>query len=124
MAERKQLAGASLRDYASSRPVTLVTIGTIRIFEVQEMEIDRLDALMGDENKAIGFGTFAAGVFVTAALGWIGLPQPTAVQTGLYSTAIYISLAMAAWNAISYRRAARERPKLLKQIKERVLPPL
>lgn len=106
-------------------PVALARIDRIQTFEVQEMELDRLDVLVADENKALGFTTFSAGVLITALTSYLTAAAALSARaTAIFIAVMLVSLVFTMWFGLTWRAASKERPRLLDKIRARCAPAL
>jgi hypothetical protein len=99
--------------------VKLARITEIATYEVQEMELERLDSLVAAENQALAFTTFTGGICVATFLGWLAASSLSPTAKAIYAAAIGCSFVASCWFGTTWHRARRERPKLLMVIKAR-----
>lgn len=99
--------------------IDLSRIGKIATYEVQEMELERLDSLVASENQAVAFTTFMGGILIATFLGWLAAEKLSAVATAIYVAVMGFSFVLTLWFGATWLRAKRERPKLLASVRER-----
>ena len=90
----------------------LTRITKIQTYEVQEMELEKLDSLVTTENTNVAFTTFTAGVSVATFVSWLAAeklsPSALAIHWAIIPTGI-----LAVFFCIAWIRARRERPRRL-----------
>jgi hypothetical protein len=103
-------------------PVVLHSrIKEIRTLEVQEMELDQLDALYASENQSLAFTTFSAGVFAPTLITWLTTSGLSDRATAVYFATVLVSAVFTLWFGVTWLRARKERPKFLTTVRERCI---
>jgi hypothetical protein len=101
--------------------VDLQRIRTIKTFEVMDEDLDKIDTLVAGENLRLGMFTLCVGIFVPTLIAWQTSPSLTTNATVIYAVAVIVSAVFSLFFGAAWRIAARERPRLLERIKERVI---
>lgn len=99
--------------------VSLSRIGKIATHEVQEMELERLDSLVATESQALAFTMFTLGILISTGVGWLAAENLSPSAKAIYLATMGCSTLLTMWFGSSWRRARRERPKLLATVRER-----
>jgi hypothetical protein len=98
--------------------VALTRIQRINTYEVMDSDLDTLDQLVAEENRALGFASLSAGVFFSTLISFIAVPPEKDRAWQTYIIAIAISGVFSAWFFIVWNQARKRRPKLLDRIRK------
>jgi hypothetical protein len=96
-------------------PVFLTRIPRFETYEVLAQDLEALNDLVGDENQAMGFGSFSGGVAVSTITVLVTTTLSSAAIAFCTPLAAVTSLA-AVWFFIKWRRVRKRRPQLLDKI--------
>lgn len=99
---------------AGAEPIVdLTRITKIQTYEVQEMELEKLDSLVTTENTNVAFTTFTAGVSVATFVSWLAAEKLSPSALAIHWAIIIPTGILAVFFCIAWIRARRERPRLL-----------
>lgn len=105
-------------------PVHLQRIDAIRTFELTENELDTLDQMVSDENRALGFLSLLGGVFASVMVTAATTSIDTAVRAGVVCAVLAVSGIGSAWFGAIYLRARKIRPAFIQKIRARGVRPM
>lgn len=115
--------GLARFDVSPPPSIDLNRISSIRTFEVMESQLDTLDTIVAQENRALGFLTFAAG-------GALGLTAAMLTATALSPLRLAVLVALlglavieTARSALAWNAARKARPKFIAMVRAQTSPP-
>jgi hypothetical protein len=98
--------------------ISLTRIKRINTYEVMDSDLETLDQLVSDENRALGFASLTLGVFVSTAVSLLtSSTPPTPNAYGVYTATIGLSGALSAWFSLVFFQTRKRRPRLLDRIR-------
>src|SRR6266446_4059919 len=111
-------SGPQIRN-APVPPVILRRLPAIDTYEVLAVDLDRLDELVSNETRALGFGTFAWSCALSSALQWLAMDNPNPKQIAFFLGIACPGVLLGVFFSVMWYRAHRERPRLIGRIKTR-----
>ena len=104
--------------------VALQRMGDITTFEVMDNELDYLDQMVSDENRALGFLTGFGGVFVSLVGAILTAGTLTPYRLAAFVGLIAVSGSGSLWFGLVYNRARKVRPAFIERIRARARKPV
>lgn len=84
-----------------------------------KQDLQALESSIAQESQALGFWTFALGIFVSTLVSWLTAEELTPAAQATFVSVTLMSAVGSVWFGLIWLRERRIRPSLLKDIRGR-----